>query len=108
MTINGRPLSTWNAWGGEAVALVFVSPQVQWGGSVAAYYDKNTDGPGTYMGKCKVGMETAPRDPAAGPASKFPYYIAVFYLNSYQVGQEDGYSCKLLGVLDQNLKPVVE
>ena len=108
VTINGRALSTWNAYPGEAVALVFMSPEVQWGGNLACYYDKNINGPGTYLGKCKIGMETAPKDPSAGPDSKFPYYIAVFYLSSTQVGSDQGYSAKLLGVLDQNLKPVLD
>ena len=105
VTINGRALSTWNAWGGEAVALVFISPDVQWGGSLASYYDRTYNGPGKYLGSCKVGMETPPKDPSAGPG--FPYYVAAYYLSSGFVNSDSGYSCKLLGVLDQNLKPVV-
>lgn len=109
VSINGREMKSWsNSTWSNAVICVFVTPQIQWGGSLAGYWSSNPDQPGTWQGKCKVGMETPPTDPAAGKNSKFPYYIAVFNLASGQVGNDDGWSCKLLGVLDQNMKPVVE
>ncbi|HQO57571.1 MAG TPA: prepilin-type N-terminal cleavage/methylation domain-containing protein [Candidatus Omnitrophota bacterium] len=108
VTINGDPLSNSQYGTDEAVVLVACSKELYWSGVLKG--DPDADGTGYFGGEfikdSQISLTEPPRDPKTRDASAFPYYWAVFYISPSQVGQDAGYSAKLLGVLDGDLNPV--
>jgi prepilin-type N-terminal cleavage/methylation domain-containing protein len=104
VTINGRALSTYNAWGESAVVLVYVTGDVDW---TAVYKgDPDETGWGTMTAKSKMTLAKPATDPKAVTETIFPYYLAAFYLSPDQVGSALGYSCKQIENIDADLNAV--
>lgn len=90
----------------EAVVLVFCAKEVDWASVLKG--DPNAAGWGELLKQSSLNFPEPPKDPNAKAASAFPYYIAVFWLSPDQIGSNAGFSCKLLGILDQDLNSVRE
>lgn len=102
VTINGRTLGSWASWG-ASVVLVFCTQEVNWGAVLKG--DPDAAGWGEFVKNSTIMLAEPPVDPNARVDSVFPYYIAAFYLSPDQVGGA-GISAELLGVLDQDMRPV--